>query len=106
MSDAIIEGRGSVSYIEESKDKDELVEIDETGEPVVTRKGEKVKVVTKKAKKKTIKTPMPPVAAIDEVIDTSEASQQDTSSVDSVAKKKVAKKKAKKKVAKKKARRK
>ena len=100
MADAVIEGRGSVAYIEESKDKDELVEIDETGEPVVTRKGETVKVVKKKTKKKVVK----PEASAESLPNTEgDASAKKDSTEKKVAKKKVAKKKvAKKKVAKKK----
>ena len=54
MSDAIIEGRASLAYLDETKDKDELVEIDDSGEPVTTTKGERVKVVKKKTKKKVV----------------------------------------------------
>mgnify|MGYP001369611580 CR=1 FL=1 len=48
MADAVIEGRGSVAYLDDTKDKDELVEINELGEPIITAKGEKVKVTQKK----------------------------------------------------------
>ena len=51
MADAVIEGRGSVAYLEDTKDKDELVEINELGEPIITVKGEKVKVTQKKTRK-------------------------------------------------------
>ncbi len=55
MADAIIEGRSSMAYLDDTKDKDELVEIDDSGELVKTKKGETVKVTKKKAKKKIIK---------------------------------------------------
>ena len=55
MADAIIEGRSSMAYLDDTNDKDELVEIDDSGELVKTKKGETVKVTKKKAKKKIIK---------------------------------------------------
>ena len=55
MADAIIEGRSSMAYLDDAKEKDELVEIDDSGDPVRTKKGETVKVTKKKAKKKIIK---------------------------------------------------
>ena len=59
VADAIIEGRSSVAYMDDIKDKDELVEIDDSGEPVTTKKGEAIKVTKKKSKKKIIKTDVP-----------------------------------------------
>ena len=102
IADAVIEGRSSVAYIDDTKDKDELVEIDDLGEPVTTRKGEKVKVTKKKAKKKIVKA--------DALIETDkkdslEMNQNETTTTKKKAtKKKVTKKKVtKKKVTKKKA---
>ena len=57
MADAIIDGRSSMAYLDDTKD--ELVEIDDSGEPVKTKKGETVKVTKKKTKKKID----PPVAS-------------------------------------------
>ncbi len=90
MADAIIEGRSSMAYLDDAKEKDELVEIDDSGDPVRTKKGETVKVTKKKAKKKIDK-----VAALTVKADEDKAT---------LTKKKVTKKKAtKKKVTKKKA---
>tara|TARA_B100000427_G_scaffold224245_1_gene187910 strand:- start:367 stop:1356 length:990 start_codon:yes stop_codon:yes gene_type:complete len=97
MSDAIIEGRASLAYLDETKDKDELVEIDDSGEPVTTTKGERVKVVKKKTKKKVVSSN---VLVQD---DNNKDSEKKDSENIVVTKKKVTKKKvAKKKVTKKK----
>jgi small subunit ribosomal protein S2 len=102
MADAVIEGRGSVAYLEDTKDKDELVEINELGEPVITVKGEKVKVTQKKTRKK--------IVGIEALSKTGEAkgeeeviSNETITTKKKVTKKKVTKKKVtKKKVTKKK----
>ena len=102
MSDAIIEGRASLAYLDETKDKDELVEINDSGEPVKTTKGERVKVIKKKTKKKVVIS-----NAIDQADSNKDSAKTDTSTIietkKKVTKKKVTKKKVtKKKVAKKK----
>ena len=94
MADAIIEGRSSMAYLDDAKEKDELVEIDDSGDPVRTKKGETVKVTKKKAKKKIDKA-----AALTVKADEDKA----TVTKKKVTKKKVTKKKVtKKKVTKKK----
>ena len=96
MADAIIEGRSSVAYIDDTKDKDELVEIDDSGEPVTTKKGERVKVTKKKTKKKIVKTE----AQIE--IDSKDAAETDQKKSITTKKKVTKKKVTKKKVTKKK----
>ena len=88
MADAVIEGRGSVAYLEDTKDKDELVEINELGE--------KVKVTQKKTRKKIVRTEVLPKT------DKTKGDEEVTSNEAITTKKKVTKKKVtKKKVTKK-----
>ena len=97
MADAIIEGRGSVTYLDDTKDKDELVEINELGEPIITAKGEKVKVTQKKTRKKIVGIEALPKT------DETKGDEEVTSNETITTKKKVTKKKVtKKKVTKKK----
>ena len=97
MSDAIIEGRASLAYLDETKDKDELVEINDSGEPVKTTKGERVKVIKKKTKKKVVIS-----NAIDQADSNKDSVKTDTSTIIETKKKVTKKKVTKKKVTKKK----
>ena len=97
MSDAIIEGRASLAYLDETKDKDELVEINDSGEPVKTTKGERVKVIKKKTKKKVVIS-----NAIDQADSNKDSAKTDTSTIIETKKKVTKKKVTKKKVTKKK----
>ena len=93
MSDAIIEGRASLAYLDETKDKDELVEINDSGEPVKTTKGERVKVVKKKTKKKVVIS-----NAIDQADSNKDSAKTDTSTIIETKKKVTKKKVTKKKI--------
>jgi hypothetical protein len=83
--------------LDDTKDKDELVEINELGEPIITAKGEKVKVTQKKTRKKIVG-----IEALPKTGET-KGDEEVTSNETITTKKKVTKKKAtKKKVTKKK----
>lgn len=56
VADAIITGRDSVAHLGESGDKDEFVELDAEGAPIVEAEQEKVLVKKKTVRKKTRKT--------------------------------------------------
>ena len=56
VADAIITGRDSVAHLGESGDKDEFVELDAEGAPIVEAEQEKVQVKKKTVRKKTRKT--------------------------------------------------
>ncbi len=56
MADAIIAGRGSVAHLGEGHDKDEFIELDAEGAPVISKKKKKVQARKKTARKKTKKT--------------------------------------------------
>ena len=100
VADAIIEGRSSVAYMDDTNDKDELVEIDDSGEPVTTKKGETIKVTKKKTKKKIIKTDVPIEVDSKDTVETGQ--NESITTKKKVTKKKVTKKKVtKKKVTKK-----
>ena len=97
IADAVIDGRGSVAYLDDAKDEDELVEINESGEPITTAKGEKVKVTQKKTRKKIVGIEALPKT------DETKSDGKDTLNETITTKKKVTKKKVtKKKVTKKK----
>lgn len=56
VADAVITGKDSIAHLGESEDKDEFVELDAEGAPIVEEKREKVVVKKKAARKKTGKT--------------------------------------------------
>ena len=56
VADAILTGKDSVAHLGESGDKDEFVELDAEGAPIVEAKREKVQVKKKIVKKKISKT--------------------------------------------------
>ena len=55
VADAIITGRDSVAHLGDGGDKDEFVELDAEGAPVVEEKREKVQVKKKAARKSSVK---------------------------------------------------
>ena len=63
VADAILTGKDSVAHLGESGDKDEFVELDAEGAPIVEAKREKVQVKKKTVKKKISKTTAPKVEA-------------------------------------------
>ena len=63
VADAIITGKDSVAHLGESGDKDEFVELDAEGAPIVEARPEKVQVKKKTVRKKTRKTAAPEAAA-------------------------------------------
>ena len=59
VADAIITGKDSVAHLGESGDKDEFVELDAEGAPIVEARQEKVQVKKKTVRKKARKTTTP-----------------------------------------------
>ena len=59
VADAIITGKDSVAHLGESGDKDEFVELDAEGAPIVEARQEKVQVKKKTIRKKARKTTAP-----------------------------------------------
>ena len=85
VADAIITGRDSVAHLGEGGDKDEFVELDAEGAPVVEDKQEKVLVKKKTVRKKTRKTAEQKADADgekeDEVISEAQTEEQATGAV-------------------------
>ena len=75
VADAIITGKDSVAHLGESGDKDEFVELDAEGAPIVEARPEKVQVKKKTVKKKTRKTTAPEPAKEEQVAEPSTGEQ-------------------------------
>ena len=82
VADAILTGKDSVAHLGESGDKDEFVELDAEGAPIVEVKREKVQVKKKTVKKKISKTTAPKVEAGSDNQDASNTETQSEQRVD------------------------
>ena len=82
VADAILTGKDSVAHLGESGDKDEFVELDAEGAPIVEAKREKVQVKKKTVKKKISKTTAPEVEAGSDNQDASNTETQSQQRVD------------------------
>ena len=82
VADAILTGKDSVAHLGESGDKDEFVELDAEGAPIVEAKREKVQVKKKTVKKKISKTTAPKVEAGSDDQDASNTETQSEQRVD------------------------
>ena len=82
VADAILTGKDSVAHLGESGDKDEFVELDAEGAPIVEAKREKVQVKKKTVKKKISKTTAPEVEAGSDDQDASNTETQSEQRVD------------------------
>ena len=82
VADAILTGKDSVAHLGESGDKDEFVELDAEGAPIVEAKREKVQVKKKTVKKKISKTTAPKVEAGSDNQDASNTETQSEQRVD------------------------
>ena len=82
VADAILTGKDSVAHLGESGDKDEFVELDAEGAPIVEAKREKVQVKKKTVKKKISKTTVPEVKAGSDDQDASNTETQSEQRVD------------------------
>ena len=82
VADAILTGKDSVAHLGESGDKDEFVELDAEGAPIVEAKREKVQAKKKTVKKKISKTTAPKVEAGSDNQDASNTETQSEQRVD------------------------
>ena len=82
VADAILTGKDSVAHLGESGDKDEFVELDAEGAPIVEAKREKVQVKKKTVKKKISKITAPKVEAGSDNQDASNTETQSEQRVD------------------------
>ncbi len=82
VADAILTGKDSVAHLGESGDKDEFVELDAEGAPIVEAKREKVQVKKRTVKKKISKTTVPKVEAGSDNRDASNTETQPEQRVD------------------------
>ena len=82
VADAILTGKDSVAHLGESEDKDEFVELDAEGAPIVEVKREKVQVKKKVVKKKISITTAPKVEAGSDNQDASNTETQSEQRVD------------------------
>ena len=82
VADAILTGKDSVAHLGESGDKDEFVELDAEGAPIVEAKREKVQVKKKTVKKKISKTTAPKVEVGSDNQDASNTETQSEQRVD------------------------